>query len=119
MARTLFEKYGGFGAISKIVMSFYDKVLASDLIGPFFDDIDMRRQIDHQTKFISQVMGGPATYTDEALRQVHAHLDISQEHFNEMAQLLEETLEDFDFEPADIKAIMREIRGRGPYVINV
>ena len=119
MARTLFEKYGGFGTISKIVMAFYDKVLSSEQIGPFFDDIDMSRQIDHQTKFISQIMGGPASYTDEALRQVHAHLQISQSDFDEMARLLEETLEDFDFAPADINTVMKEIRGRSPYVVNV
>jgi hemoglobin len=42
-------------------MAFYDRVLNSDVIGAYFDDIDMRQLIDHQTKFISQGMGGPAT----------------------------------------------------------
>lgn len=62
MAQSLFEKYGGFAQISKVVMVFYDKVLDPDLVGPFFDNIDMRRQIDHQTQFIASVMGGPASY---------------------------------------------------------
>lgn len=52
---SLFEKYGGFAAISKIVMDFYGRVLDSDEIGHFFDDVEMGRQIDHQTKFIAQV----------------------------------------------------------------
>jgi len=54
MARTPFEKYGGFATVSKIVMVFYDRVLDSDIMAPFFDDVDMRRLTDHQTKFISQ-----------------------------------------------------------------
>jgi hemoglobin len=62
VAQSLFEKYGGFAQISKVVMVFYDKVLDPDLVGPFFDNIDMRRQIDHQTQFIASVMGGPASY---------------------------------------------------------
>jgi truncated hemoglobin YjbI len=56
---TLFDKYGGFAMVSKIVMDFYDRVLESEIAGPFFDGIDMRRQIDHQTKFIAQILGAP------------------------------------------------------------
>lgn len=55
---TMFDRYGGFTSVSKIVMSFYDKVLDSETVGPYFEDIDMKALIDHQTKFIAQVMGG-------------------------------------------------------------
>lgn len=61
MSQSMFERYGGFAKLSK-VMAFYDRVLDSDVIGDFFEGVDMRRLIDHQTKFISQVMGGPAAY---------------------------------------------------------
>jgi hemoglobin len=46
---TTFDKYGGFSTVSRVVMTFYDKVLDNDTVGPYFDDIDMPRQIDHQT----------------------------------------------------------------------
>ncbi len=36
MASSLFQKYGGFAAISRVVLTFYDKVLDSDQIGDFF-----------------------------------------------------------------------------------
>ena len=112
MATSLFEKYGGFASVSKIVSGFYDKVLDSDDIGPYFDNIDMRQQIDHQTKFVASLMGGPASYSDGELTRIHTNLDISNGAFNEMAMLLEETLEDFDFEPNDISAVMNEIQSR-------
>ena len=92
MTRPLFEKYGGFAQVSKVVMSFYDKVLDSEIIGPYFDNIDVRRLIDHQTKFIASVMGGPASFSNEALRQVHANLDTDKNSFDEMTRLLTETL---------------------------
>ena len=98
-------------------MAFYDKVLDSEKIGDFFDDVDMRRLIDHQTKFISQAMGGPASYNDRQLQQLHAHLDIGTTHFDEMARLLRETLQDFDFPPDDVGLVMDEIERRRPYVI--
>jgi len=65
MSVSLFDKYGGFANISKLVFAFYEKAIESDVIGPYFDDVEMRALIDHQTKFIASVMGGPASYSDE------------------------------------------------------
>ncbi len=114
---TLFQKYGGFSTVSKVVLDFYDKVLDSDTVGPFFDDIDMRRQIDHQTKFIAQVMGGPASYSNDVLQRVYAGLHIDRAAFDEVAGLLEGTLRQHGIEPEDIVAIMQEIHGRAHIII--
>ena len=67
MKSTIFQRYGGFASVSRVVMSFYDKVLDSPVSSPYFANTNMKRLIDHQTKFIAQVMGGPASYTDEQL----------------------------------------------------
>ena len=117
MARSMFDKYGGFAAISKVVSAFYEKAVESDVIGPYFDDIDMRALVDHQTKFISSVMGGPASYSDEQLRRVHAHLDIDRESFEEMARLLRTTLEEFELELHDIDQVMNEIGARANVIV--
>ena len=119
MAQTMFERYGGFATLSKVVMSLYDKVLDSDVAGLFFDDVDMRRLIDHQTKFISQLMGGPATYTDAMLRQLHARLGIHDAAFDEVMDLFEETLEDFELEPEDIEYLMDEMNSKRPFIVTV
>lgn len=118
MKTSMFERYGGFGSVHKIVLAFYDKMLDSDIVGPYFDDVDMTTLVDHQTKFISQVMGGPASYSNEVLEQVHRRFDITQEAFNEMTRLLEETLLEFDFKPDDVHSIMTEIRSCQPYIIS-
>jgi hemoglobin len=118
MAGTMFERYGGFASVSKIVMALYDKVLDSDVTGPYFEDVDMRRLIDHQTKFVSQVMGGPATYTNEQLQQLHDHLDITAAAFAELMTLFEETLEDFEFDPDDIQFIISDLESRKPWVVS-
>lgn len=85
MSATMFQRYGGFAKISQIVSSFYDKLLESPIVSPYFDGTNMKRLIDHQTKFIASVMGGPASYTNDALERAHAHLSIDQEAFNGMA----------------------------------
>ena len=118
MSSSLFQKYGGFAAISRIVLSFYDKALDSDQIGDFFVDIDMKRLVDHQTKFIAALLGGPASYTDERLGHLHAKLEISDLDFDEMAALLAETLSEFGFEPADCDAVVREIEARRVHIVS-
>lgn len=117
MAASMFQKYGGFGRLNRIVGAFYEKVIDSDVTGPYFDDIDVRALIDHQTKFIAQVMGGPVSYSDEALRKVHAPYAIDRAAFDEMAGLLRETLAEADFASEDIETIMDEIYARAPVVI--
>ncbi len=115
--RTLFEKYGGFSSVSKVVLAFYDTLLDSDEIGPFFDDVDMSRMVDHQTKFISSLLGGPASYTDVQIRQFHRHLDITDSHFDELKVVLEGTLADHGFEPGDIQAVLGAFEARRELVV--
>jgi hemoglobin len=117
MPASLFQKYGGFAKVSRIVLSFYDKALDSDLIGDYFDGIDMKRLVDHQTKFVSSLLGGPASYSDDRLRQMHAHLGISDAEFDEMARLLSQTLNEHSFEPADREAVMHEIEARRAFIV--
>jgi len=115
--QTLFEKYGGFSAISRIVLDFYDRLLDNDEIGPFFDNTEMGKLVDHQTKFIASLLGGPSSYTDEQLTQLHKHLDIKDEHMDQMITELVGTLKDHGItnEDADIVAVELEAR-RGTIV---
>lgn len=78
MKRTVFERYGGFAKVSKLVLSFYDRMLDSPLTALYFANPDMKRLIDYQTKFFAYLMGGPASYTNEHIERVHAHLGIKK-----------------------------------------
>lgn len=117
MAETIFERYGGFAQVSRVVSSFYDRVLDSVVLEPYFVNIDMRRLIDHQTKFIASLMGGPASFTNEHLGRVHARLRITDEAFDEMALLLRETLEDFDFDETDIATVHGGVTSRRTFIV--
>jgi hemoglobin len=116
--QTIFERYGGFSMVRKVVSAFYDYVLDDEIMAPYFEGIDMRRQIDHQSKFISAVMGGPASYSDEHLQRVHARLGIDHEAFTVMAELLREAMEDHDMAAEDVDAVMREIVIREHLVVS-
>lgn len=113
----LFERLGGFGAVSRIVSAFYDRVLDSDRLAPFFDGVDMARLIDHQTKFVAALTGGPAEYSDEALRRAHARHAIDRAAFGEMKALLAETLDEHGAPEADVRAVLREIERCAPLIV--
>ncbi len=115
---TMFERYGGFATISKVVMAFYDKAIDSDVVGGYFENVDMPALIDHQTKFISQVMGGPASYTDDVLARVHRSLKIDDNAFDEMVTILKDTLEEFEVDQSDIDVILAEFQARRAHVVH-
>ena len=117
MTRSILDRHGGFPFLSRVVMAFYDKALDSDVLAPFFEDVDMRRLIDHQTKFVAFLMGGPASYTNEHLAHAHARLHIDRPAFDEMIAVMRETLEDFEMDDGDVATVVHELRSRAPWVI--
>lgn len=112
MSTTIFERNGGFASVRRIVSSFYDRCLDSDLIAHHFESVEMPRLIDHQTRFVASVMGGPASYTDDHLHRIHARLAITHAEFTEMAALLREMLEDHGYADEDVEVVIREITAR-------
>lgn len=117
MQQSLYDAYGGFAAISRVVLDLYDRLLDDDEIGPFFDDVDMARIVDHQTKFVAMLLGGPASFTDDHIRRAHAHLGIGDAHVDRMTEILSETLRDHGFAEADIATVTAAFEARRPLVV--
>jgi hemoglobin len=115
--QTVFERYGGFAKVSRVVMAFYEKVLDSPILSPYFSHSDMKRLIDHQTRFVATLMGGPASYTDDHLERIHAPLGITDGAFSEALALLSETLEEFGYEPEDVRMVESEFRSRRGFIV--
>lgn len=108
---TLYDKDGGFATVNKLVQTFYGKVTESENLAPYFAGIDTQKLMDHQTKFFSEILGVPVEYTGRELKDVHAKMGITEDVFSEVAELLEETLEDMNIEDADIETIMEIVGG--------
>ena len=113
----MFERYGGFATVSKVVGDFYSRVQDSDIASPYFAGSDMRKLIDHQTKFISSLMDGPASYSDEHLERVHARLNIDNAAFEEIVTLLSETLEDSGVAKEDVEYIGRKFSSSRHFIV--
>ncbi len=98
-------------------MTFYEMALDSDQIGGHFEDIDMPRLIDHQTKFVSSLVGGPASFSDERIEAVHRNLNISHADFDEMAELFGEALAMHGMEAGHIKIALNAIESKRAIIV--
>ena len=103
---TLYERLGGQESIAAVVDSFYERVLTDDRVAHFFENTDMQKQRAHQTQFLSSVAGGPVTYSGAEMDEVHTNLDIHQDHFDAIAELLEETMIEFDLDQAERRDVL-------------
>ena len=114
---TVYEQLGGFATVRKVVMEFYNRVLDDENVAFYFQNTDMERQIDHQTQFISMLLGGPASFTDKHLEAVHARLNIKDGHFDTIKEILGETLEDFDMSDEHVAYVAGEFEKRRSIIV--
>ncbi|MGH8511380.1 MAG: group I truncated hemoglobin [Gammaproteobacteria bacterium] len=110
MEQSLYDKYGGFSAVSKVVHEFYKRVLESDSLAPYFEKTDMDRLINHQVRFFSTLLGGPVTYDGQQLDEIHKRLNITAVAFDEILDLLEEVLEDSGFADEDSETVLGALK---------
>ena len=114
---TLYEKYGGFTTIHTIVKDFYHDVLAEESLAPYFSRVSMDFLIQHQTDFLSQVLGGPIQYKGRTLREAHQTLNVKRADFDLVAKLLQENLEDAGVEEDDVTAIIDIVASTLPDIV--
>jgi truncated hemoglobin YjbI len=82
---------------------FYRKVLADPVLSPYFDDVDMDRQVAKQAAFLTMAMGGPNQYTGRDLRAAHAGLPgLTDDHVDRVIGYLAQTLRELGAADDDI-----------------
>lgn len=107
--QTLYERLGGEESIEAVVDRFYGYVMDDDLVNGYFEEVDMQKQVAHQTQFISSVTGGPVEYTGAEMREAHEGMGITEEEFDAIATHLDTALKEFDVPDGDREAVMDEI----------
>lgn len=112
MHSSLFIKYGGFSSIHNLIENFYEKLLDSKVVGSYFENSNMATLIEHQSHFISSLLGGPISYTDEHLQAVHCHLNIKEDVWHEVMTLLELALVEFEMERVDLEMILNKLSAK-------
>lgn len=117
MAESIFEQLGGFPTVRKVVMEFYHNVLDEDELAGYFVKTNMERLIDHQTKFVSFLLGGPANFSDDHLHKVHVRLKITDHHFDMILEILSDAFEEFEVDDDIIRMVAGEYEKRRSLIV--
>ena len=115
---TLFQRIGGDSAVDAAVDMFYEKVLVDDRINSFFEHLDMFAQARKQKAFLTMVFGGPSHYSGKDMRTGHAHLGLTDEHFDAVVENLGRTLKELGVSDADIQEVANIAEGTRADVLN-
>lgn len=114
---SLYERLGGEAAIDAAVDVFYTKVLADDLLKPFFEHTDMEKQHRMQKAFLTMAFGGPGNYSGRGMREAHVKAvadGLSDVHFDAVIGHLAATLTELGVSDEDIQevaTVANSIRG--------
>lgn len=117
-AASLYQQLGGKAALEAAVELFYVKVLADDRVKHFFDDVSMIKQKRKQKEFLSAALGGPIPYTGKDLRKAHEDMNLTDVHFNAIAEHLQATLEELKVDKALIAQAMSIVGSTRNAVLN-
>ena len=102
---TLFDQIGGDAAVDAAVDIFYKKMMADDVVTPFFKNTDMDSQTRKQKLFLTTVLNGTSKGALSYMRRVHKDLvheqGLTDVHFDATATHLQDTLDELKV-PADL-----------------
>ena len=104
--QTLYERLGGHEGIRAVVDDFYDRLVADEEIGPFFEGSDMELLRQTQTDFLCEAAGGTETYDAAPIEEAHLHVPFTPEHIQRAVELLEESLDAFDVPEEDAEKVV-------------
>jgi hemoglobin len=95
VAKSLFERLGGAGAITAVVEDFRDRCGGDSRINAKFARTDMARLTSMLIDQVSEATGGPAKYTGRDMKTAHADMGVTTGEFNALVEDLVATLNKF------------------------
>ena len=93
-------------AMRSVTSSFYQRVLADDMLAPYFTGVDMDQQSVMLAEFLALAFGGPHAYTGRDLRTAHAGLPgLTDAHFDRVVAYLADALRQYGVADGDVATV--------------
>ena len=105
MRSTIYDRIGGHAAVAAVVDVLYDRILSDPLLGPYFENTEMRRQKAHMRAFVATALGGPGIYAGRDMPAAHRGLHITDGAFDAVVGHLVASLESLDVPAQEIASI--------------
>jgi len=120
--KTLYERLGGYDAISAVVDVFLIKVWGDPLIDRFFVGMgtDTRNQLRQKNKnLMCANTGGPCKKINRPLKLAHEGLGITDAEFDIVVNHLVDTLKEFKVPQQEHDELMKKVWGLRSYIVEV
>lgn len=113
---SVYDLLGGDRQLMRSVTRFfYRRVLADDMLAPYFAGADMDTQSVMLAEFLAMAFGGPHRYAGRDLRTAHAGLTgLTDAHFDRVVAHLADTLRAYGVAEGDVAtvgAVAETLRG--------
>ncbi len=118
--KSLYERLGGYDAISAVVDVFLVKVWDDPVVGRYFVGMgtDTRNQLRQKNKnLLCANTGGPCKKINRPLGEAHVGLGITDAEFDIVAGHLGTTLKEFKVPQKEYDEVMTKVGGLRPYVV--
>lgn len=107
---TLFDKYGGVKLVVKLVRDFQSEILLRPHLAHYLQGLDLATITEHSILFLSFALGKPAkVYMTREMHDLHSKFHIKGLHFDEISDVLKDTLLADGFSKADVEIVMAHI----------
>lgn len=117
MAKSLYDRLGGYDAITAVTNDFLDRMQADGQVGRFWEnrgDDGVEREKQLLIDFLCASAGGPLYYTGRDMLTSHKGMNISGSDFDILIAHLTATLDKFgvpDAEKGDVLGFIESTRG--------
>ncbi len=118
--KSLYERLGGYDAISAVVDVFLTKIWDDPVVGRFFVGMgtDTRNKLRQKNKnLLCFNTGGPCRKINRPLDVVHVGLNITDSEFDIVVNHLGDTLKEFKVPEKEYAEVMKKFGGLRPYVV--
>ena len=120
--KSLYERLGGYDAISAVVDQFASRVFADPVVGKrFFGMSDDSRASfrQHNKNDICHATGGPCKVTARPNNVTHGGLGIKASEFNIVVQHLVDTLNEFEVPEKEAQELLAVVGSARPDIVEV
>jgi hemoglobin len=117
---SLYDRLGGYDAISAVVEDFANKLFVDPKIKQFFRGMstDTKESFKQKNKnLLSSVTGGPAKIISRPAKTAHGGLNITQGDFNVVAGHLQATLKKFKVPERETKELFAIVATLQPDIV--
>ena len=115
MTVSLFDKYGGVPAITRIVRDFHERLMRRPNLRRYFEEMEVEQVIQHHIAYVSFAMGKPnQDFTMKKIHDQHMQAGVTKASYNQIMEIFFASLEEEGVTPEDIEHIeetLKSVRG--------